>query len=152
MNIEAQYMLPKKNGKVFCPFLSAASVWLDSNRFFLMLQYGSQYIPRGLPRLVQWYRIHLSKKELQGTWVRSLGRTPWSRKWQLTLVFLPGKFHVQRSLAGCGSWGHKESGTTEWLSIHSTVISISQEQIFPAPNKAYNSKSFGFNKYPECFS
>ena len=105
-------MLPKNKEK--CPFLSTASVWLDSNRFFLMLKYGSQYLPRGLPRLVQWYRIHLSMKEMQGTWVRSLGRTPWSRQWQLTLVFLPGKFHVQRSLAGYGSWGHKESGMTEW--------------------------------------
>jgi len=27
-------------------------------------------------------------------------RSPWSRKWQLTLVFLLGKFQRQRSLAG----------------------------------------------------
>ena len=33
----------------------------------------------------------------------------WSRKWQLTPVFLPGKFHGQRSLAGSSPWGHKES-------------------------------------------
>ena len=26
-----------------------------------------------------------------------------------TLVFLPGEFHGQRSLAGYSSWGHKES-------------------------------------------
>jgi len=25
---------------------------------------------------------------------------PWSRKWQPTPVFLPGKFHEQKSLAG----------------------------------------------------
>ena len=31
-------------------------------------------------------------------WVRKI---PWRRKWQLTPVFLPGKFRVQRSLAGC---------------------------------------------------
>ena len=30
-------------------------------------------------------------------WVRKI---PWSRKWQPTEVFLPGKFHGQRSLAG----------------------------------------------------
>ena len=29
------------------------------------------------------------------------------------LVFLPGKSHGQRSLAGCGPWGHKELDTTE---------------------------------------
>ena len=30
-------------------------------------------------------------------WVRKI---PWRRKWQLTPVFLPGKSHGQRSLAG----------------------------------------------------
>jgi len=30
-------------------------------------------------------------------WVRKL---PWRRKWQPTPVFLPGKFHQQRSLEG----------------------------------------------------
>ena len=39
----------------------------------------------------------------------------WSRKWQPTLVlFLPGKFHGQRSPAGYSPWGHKELDTTEW--------------------------------------
>ena len=28
-------------------------------------------------------------------------------------VFLPGKSHEQRSLAGYSPWGHKESDTTE---------------------------------------
>ena len=31
-------------------------------------------------------------------WVRKIS---WSRKWQPTPVFLPGKLHGQRSLAGC---------------------------------------------------
>ena len=31
----------------------------------------------------------------------------WRRKWQPTPVFLPGKRHGQRSLAGYSSWGHK---------------------------------------------
>ena len=35
-------------------------------------------------------------------------KVPWSRKWQPTLVFLSGKFHGQRSLAGYSPWGHKE--------------------------------------------
>ena len=34
------------------------------------------------------------------------------RKWQPTPVFLPGKFHGQRSMVGCSPWGHKESDTT----------------------------------------
>ena len=41
------------------------------------------------------------------------GGSPEVRKWHPTLVFLSGKFHGQRSLAEYGSWGHKESATTE---------------------------------------
>ena len=41
-----------------------------------------------------------------------VGKIPWRRKWQPTPVFLPGKFHGQRSLAGYSPWGHKESDTT----------------------------------------
>ena len=35
------------------------------------------------------------------------------RKWQHTPVFLPGKFHGQRSLASFSLRGHNESDTTE---------------------------------------
>ena len=42
-----------------------------------------------------------------------VGQIPWRRKWQPTLVFLPGKSHGQRSLAGYSPWGHKESDKTE---------------------------------------
>ena len=37
---------------------------------------------------------------------------PWRRKWQPTPVFLPGKFHGQRNLAGYSSWGCKELDAT----------------------------------------
>ena len=30
-----------------------------------------------------------------------VGQIPWRRKWKHTLVFLPGKSHGPRSLAGC---------------------------------------------------
>ena len=43
----------------------------------------------------------------------------WSRKWQSTPVFLPGKSHGQRSLEGYSPWGRKELNTTEWLSLSS---------------------------------
>ena len=43
-------------------------------------------------------------------WIRKI---PWSRKWQPTLVFLPGKFHGQRSLVGYSLWGCKYSDVTE---------------------------------------
>ena len=38
------------------------------------------------------------------------------RKWQPTPVFLSGKSHGQRSLAGYSPWGFKESDMIEQLS------------------------------------
>ena len=40
------------------------------------------------------------------------GEIPWRRKWQPTLVFLSGKPHGQRSLAGYSPWRCKESDLT----------------------------------------
>ena len=45
-------------------------------------------------------------------WVRKIS---WRRQWQPTPVFLPGKFHGQRSLVIYSPWGHKESDTTKQL-------------------------------------
>ena len=46
-----------------------------------------------------------------------VGKIPWSSKWQLTPVFLPGEFYGQRSLVGYSSWAHKKSDTTEHAHI-----------------------------------
>ena len=58
---------------------------------------------------------------MQGTqemWVDPwVGKILWSRKWQSTPVFLPGKSHGQRSLAVYSPQGYKESDMTEILSI-----------------------------------
>ena len=35
-------------------------------------------------------------------------KIPWSKKWQPTPVFLPGKFHGQRMFVAYSPWGHKE--------------------------------------------
>ena len=43
-------------------------------------------------------------------WVK---KSPWRREWQSPPVFVPGKSHGQRSLAGYSPWGLKESDTTE---------------------------------------
>ena len=43
-------------------------------------------------------------------WIRKIS---WRRKRQPTPVFLPGKPHGQKSLAGCSPWGCKD--WTEWL-------------------------------------
>ena len=44
-----------------------------------------------------------------------VGKIPWSRKWQPTPVFLPGKSHEQRSLADYSPRGCKELDTSERL-------------------------------------
>ena len=41
------------------------------------------------------------------------GRSPGEGNGNPTPVFLPGEFHVQRSLADYSPWGHKELYTTE---------------------------------------
>ena len=46
-------------------------------------------------------------------WVRKI---PWSKAWQPTR-FLLGEYNGQRSLARCSPQGHKESDTTEQLTL-----------------------------------
>ena len=50
-----------------------------------------------------------------GDWgsIPELGRFPQRRAWQPVPVFLPGKSHGQRSLAGCGPQSRKGSDATE---------------------------------------
>ena len=59
-----------------------------------------------------------SLPEMQETWVQSLvGKIPWRKEWLPAPVFLPGKSHGQRSLAGYSLWGCKESNVTEQLTL-----------------------------------
>ena len=52
----------------------------------------------GLPWWLRWWRVCLQcGRPGFDPWV---GKIPWRRKWQTTLVFLPGKSHGWRSLAG----------------------------------------------------
>ena len=56
---------------------------------------------------------------MQETHSQSLGpMIPWRWKCQPTLVFLPGEFYGERSLAGYSPQGHKESDMTEQLTLH----------------------------------
>ena len=60
--------------------------------------------------------------------VRDLGSIPesgkisWRRKWQPDPVFLPGQSHGQRTLMGYNPWVHKESDTTERLTLPFIII------------------------------
>ena len=51
-----------------------------------------------------------------------VGKISWSRNWQPTPVFLPGKTHGQRRLAGYSPWDRKESDTTEPLSTELSQV------------------------------
>ena len=58
----------------------------------------------------------LDPPAMRETWVRSLGwEDPWRREQLPTRVFWPGEFHGLYS-----PWGHKESDTTERLSLSFT--------------------------------
>ena len=60
------------------------------------------------------------------------GKIPWRRVWQSTPIFLPGKFHGQRSLVGYSPWGHEELDTTEFT--HTACrISVLWPEIEPGP-------------------
>ena len=49
--------------------------------------------------------------------VQSPGREDPLEKGMITPVFLPGKYHGQRGLAGYSPWGCKESDITEGLTL-----------------------------------
>ena len=62
------------------------------------------------------FHVYSWTRRLQ-PWVGKIGKIAWRRKWQPEPVFLPGKFHEKRSLAGYRPWGHKESDITEQLTL-----------------------------------
>ena len=54
-------------------------------------------------------------------WVRKI---PWRKKWQPAPVFLPGKFHGQRSLVVYSSGCSTESDWSGWLSVHTHTVDL----------------------------
>ena len=81
------------------------------------------YNPRGFPGDTM-ERICLPMQEIQDTWVGSLGQEdPLEEEMQPIPVFLPGKFHGQRGLAGGHSpWDRKQSDTTELRSTYNQNV------------------------------
>ena len=53
-----------------------------------------------------------------------VGKIPWRGKWQPTPVFLPRKFHGQRSLVGYSPCSCKESDTTEHNELSTTICAL----------------------------
>ena len=65
--------------------------------------------------MVKILPVNVGDVEMQ---VQSLSQEdPRRTKRQPTPVFWPGKFHEQRNLAGHSLWGHKESDTTEHITL-----------------------------------
>ena len=63
-------------------------------------------------KCLRWLRICLqSRRPRFHPWVRKI---PWKKEWLPTPVFLPGRFHGQKSLEGYSLWSGKESDMTEW--------------------------------------
>ena len=50
------------------------------------------------------------------------GKSSWRKQWQTTPVFLPGKSHGQRSLAGYSPRDGKKSDTTNRLNNNNNVL------------------------------
>ena len=116
----------------YCPSLPHV---VTINRFQVLLSsitclpsypIGRRYLPYSSPTqymcLIQSANDPVVKRPLpvqalQEMWVDPwVGKIPCSRKWQLTPVFFPGKFHGHRSLVGYRAWVHKESDMSERLS------------------------------------
>ena len=74
-------------------------------------------LPRWLSGKESTCQRRRCRRHMFNLWIRKI---PWSRKWQPTPVFLPGKSYRQRSLVGYSPWGRKESDMTERL--HLTLV------------------------------
>ena len=93
----------------------------------VMIPLTSSVMTTGLPWWFSGKESPCQRRSLRrlrlDLWVR---KVPWRRKWQPTLILLPGESHGQRSLWGCSPWGGKELSnwtdfiqTAELLSTHS---------------------------------
>ena len=84
-----------------------------------VLEWVAISFSRGSSKPRDWTRISrttdrhftvLATREAHSGYLSSIpgsGEIPWIRKWQPTPVFLPGKSHAQRSLAGYSLWDRK---------------------------------------------
>ena len=60
-----------------------------------------------------------------------VGKIPWSKKWQPTPIFLPGKSHGQRSLVGYSPGGTKsQTHLRDWTNTH-TQTNTSEQTLLP---------------------
>ena len=82
---------------------------------FFLLKYFLHWI-LGFPGGTVLNNLPVNARDTRRRLNSWVGKITWRRKWQTAPVFLPGKLHGQRSLAGYSPWGGKELDMTEWLS------------------------------------
>ena len=104
------------NFHVFWYLILSTTLW--GKHYFSFIGKKTENFSKGLPtwhsgkestcqcRICRIYGLY--------PWVRKIS---WSRKWQTTVILLPGKFHGQTE-----PWGRKKSDTTEWLSMHAQSL------------------------------
>ena len=74
--------------------------------------------------MAQWVKNPPAVEETQETRIQSLSlEDPLEKKMATPPVFLPEKSYGQWSLVGYSPWGHKESDTTEQLTLSNDLNS-----------------------------
>ena len=99
---------------IFCGQMRSTCT-LQSRMSGIETQFDLAYLPRWLSGQESTCQC---RRHRFNPWV---GKVPWRRKWQPTPVFLPGKFHGQRSLVGYSPWCHNELNMTEYTR---TLVSL----------------------------
>ena len=80
-----------------------------------------------------------------------VGKITWRRKWQSTSVFLPGKSHGQRCLAGYSPWACKELDMTERLTRRRSIKTIKEKYWLLMKFYGYNSSLLIIKEMKDLF-
>ena len=107
--------------------------WLSHQGSPRILEWVAYPFFRGSSQPRNWTRVSCIAGGFFTSWTTRearLGKTSlfWKRKWQPTLVFLPGRSHGQKSLAGYSPCGCTESDVTEWLHFHWVKMDFSDSR------------------------
>ena len=98
-----------------------SNYWVYGISLGLPIFIGSMLINKGLPRRLSGYRTYLQGRCGSNPGVRKI---PQRRAWQPPPVFLSGKAHGERSLAGYSPWGRKGLDTLKLLSTHTCSLML----------------------------
>ena len=101
------------------PCNSMLSLRLSSTDLYVAFSYYSSGLCNWLSGKESTGQCRRLRRHAFYPWVRKI---PWRRKWQTIPVFLPGKFHGQRSLAAYSTWSHIELDTTERAHYYCTTV------------------------------